>query len=135
MFVGKIDKQTSFVKDDANVHEFVSETRFGKKFNRYFIIGQNIYIEFNKKDANTKFINVRGVFEDPSKIDKYVLNEEGDCVPVCFDDAVDEYPMSMKLYRFITTSIMQNELGMTLQTVEDLLNNAQNEIQVSGPQG
>jgi len=135
IFVGKIDKQTGFVKDDANVHEFVSETRFGKKFNRYFIIGQNIYIEFNKKDANTKFINVRGVFEDPSKIDKYVLNEEGDCVPVCFDDAVDEYPMSMKLYRFITTSIMQNELGMTLQTVEDLLNNAQNEIQVSGPQG
>ena len=41
----------------------------------------------------------------------------------------------MKLYRFITTGIMQNELGMTLQTVEDLLNNAQNEIQVSRQEG
>lgn len=135
LFVGKIDKQTTFVSDQANVHEWVKSTRFGNKFNRYYLIGNTVYVELNKKDANLKYANARGVFEDPTKVDTFVLNEEGECVKVCFDDAVDEYPLTMKLYRFVTTSIMQNELGMTLQTVEDLLNNAQNEIQVSRQEG
>lgn len=135
IFVGKVDKQTSFVKDDANVHEWVKETRFGDLFNRYYIIGNTVYVELNKIDANMKYAHARGVAEDPSTIVKEELNDEGECVEVCFDDAVDEYPLTMKLYRFVTTSILQSELGLTLQTVEDILNNAQNEIQVAGPQG
>jgi len=132
LFIGKIDKQSGFVRDHANVHEFVKETRFGRMFNRYYLVGNTVYIELRKKDANLCYINGRGVVEDPSKVDVHVLNEEGECVTTCWDDAINEYPLTMKLYRFITTSILQTELGMTLQTVNSLLNNAQNEIQVAG---
>jgi hypothetical protein len=135
MFVGKIDKQTSFVRDNANVHEWVKDTRFGPLFNRYYLIGNTVYVELNKKDANMKYAHARGVAEDPTKVDKFELNNQGECVKICYDDAVDEYPLTMKLYRFVTSNILQIELGLTLQTVEDLLNNAQNEIQVTRPQG
>ena len=134
IFVGKIDKQSSFVKDDANVHEWVKETRFAHMFNRYYIIGNVVYVELRKEDANMKWVHARGVAEDPTTVKKFELNDAGDCVEVCWNDAKDEYPLSMKLYRFVTGSILQTELGMTLQTTEDLLNNAQNEIQVTRPQ-
>jgi len=135
LFIGKIDKQTNFQKDDANTHEFVSETRFGHLITRYFIVGTTVYIGLSKKDEGIKYVNARGVVEDPTQLKWIEENEEGECVEVCFDDAVHQYPLTMNLFEFISTNIMQKELGMTLQTVESLLNNARNEIQTSEPQG
>jgi len=128
LFIGKIDKQSAFVRDHANTHEFAHETRFGNAFNRYYIVGNTVYVVFRKKDHDIQYINGRGIVEDPTKL-KYYKLEDNVCVEHCFDEFKDEYPLSMKLYRFVTSSIMQFELGMTLQTVEDMLNNAQNEVQ------
>lgn len=135
LFIGKIDKQTMFERDEANVHYFQKETRFAKLITRYFIVGNTVYIVLSKKDEGLVYINGRGVLEDPSTFNKIITGPEGTCITRCFDDAVDEYPMPMRYYPFIVQSIMTKELGMTLQTVEDLLNNAQslnqtqNEIQ------
>jgi hypothetical protein len=94
-----------------------------------------VYFLLTEKDKDIKYVNGRGVVEDPTKLKWFVLNEEQECVEKCWDDAVDEYPLTMNLYEFITSSIMQKELGMTLQTIESILNNARNEIQTAEPQG
>jgi hypothetical protein len=139
LFIGKIDKQTQFQRDEPNVHEFVKDTRFGDLITRYFIVGQTVYVELSEKDKHIKYINGRGVVEDPTKLKWYELNDEDECIEVCFDDANDEYPMPMRMYSYVASNILQRELGFTLQTTEDLLNNAQNlnraqnEIQANQP--
>jgi hypothetical protein len=137
LFIGKINKQTNFQRDPANTHEFLRASRFGNLITRYFIIGNTVYIRLAKKDEGLLYINGRGVVEDPSILKKIVTGPEGDCIEQCFNDAVDEYPCPMRYYPYITGEILRKELGLSLQTVEDLLNNAQglnltqNEIQAN----
>jgi hypothetical protein len=127
LFIGKIDKQTMFQRDEANTHYFSKATRYANLISRYFIVGQTVYIELSDKDSELKYINGRGVEEDPSKSLKQKFDEASDaCIDVCFDDAKDEYPMPMRMYPYVAGKILQQELGLTLQTTEDLLNNAQN---------
>lgn len=139
LFVGKIDKQTMFQRDEANVHYFVRQSRYGNLISRYFIIGQTVYVRLSKKDEGMLYINARGVAEDPSTLTHVVTAQDGTCTTVCYNDATDEYPLPMSYYPFIVKSILTTELGFTLQTADDLLNNAQglnltqNEIQANQP--
>lgn len=131
LFIGKIDKQTAFQKNPANVNRYIEETRFGSNISRFFVVGTTVYVFLSEKDKGLKYINGRGIVEDPTTFKKLKKDDQGECVEVCYDDSKDEYPLSLDLYEFITTSIMQKELGMSLQTVEDILNNAQGEIQAA----
>jgi len=134
VFIGKIDKKTNFDRDKPDTAEFSSSTRFAHVISRYFIVGTTVYVMLSEKDKDIKYINGRGVVEDPTQL-KWLEGVAGEeCTEICFDDAVHEYPMPMNLYEFVATKIMTKELGMTLQTVESLLNNARNEIQTVQPQ-
>lgn len=139
LFIGKIDKQTMFQRDEANTHYFQRAARYGNLITRFFIVGNTVYIRLAKKDEGMLYINGRGVVEDPSTITHVVTAQDGTCTTVCYNDATDEYPCPMRYYPFIVKSILTTELGFTLQTADDLLNNAQglnltqNEIQANQP--
>jgi hypothetical protein len=124
IFVGKVDKRTMFQRHEANVHYFLRETRFADLISKWWMVGQTIYIELSKKDSEIKYINIRGVVEDPTTLKK-IVEVNGECVEICFNDATDEYPLTMAIYKYIVESVLMKELGLTLRTVEDLLNDAQ----------
>jgi hypothetical protein len=126
LFVGKIDKQTMFQRNEANTHYFLKATRFADLISKFFIVGQTVYVELSEKDKHLNWVNARGVMEDPTLLKKKELNEQQECVDVCYDDSKDDYPLPMRYYSYVTRNILQRELGLALQTVEDLLNDAQN---------
>ncbi len=120
-FLGKIDKVTPFVKGDSDTEYFKSETRFGKIMSRGFVVGQNYYLELSENDANIEYMNVRGVFEDPTSISTYA---KAGCQPKCFDDDIDEYPLPLNMYVYVLTNILQKELNFSEQALNDELNDA-----------
>lgn len=130
VFVGKLDKRTPFIIDSADTTVFKESTQFGSLLTRVYMIGNTMYIKLSPKDKGLKYINVRGVFEDPSAVSSYVSTG---CSPICHDDAVDEYPMPLSMYDFVTKNILMTELNMTLSTAEDELNNAKSEKGVETP--
>jgi len=125
VFVGLIDKQTPFVIDHADVSIFKRATKYGNRFNRVYFINNMLYVVAREEDTNMRFINVRGVFEDPTKVPYYT--EDGKARN--FREDIDEYPMPMRLYDFVLANILQKELNIGLQTNNDLQNNANDDTQ------
>jgi hypothetical protein len=129
-FIGKIDKRTPFVIDSADVTIFKESTVFGKVLNRAYPVGQTIYVRLYGNDRDMEYINFRGVFEDPTVVNSWATIG---CDPVCYNKMTDEYPMPLSMYDFVTTSIMQKELNMTIQTKDDEMNNAKDEAGIEQP--
>ncbi len=120
-YVGKINKQSPYIVNYPDVAAYKADTRFGKLSNRAFLIGQNLYVMLVGDDVGMMYINFRGVFEEPEKVEAYPT--EG-CDVKCYDPSVDAYPMPFRLYEYVLTSILRNELNWTAQAVNDELNNA-----------
>jgi hypothetical protein len=120
-YVGKINKQSPFIVNYPDVAAYKAATRFGKLSNRAFLIGQNLYLTLVGDDVNLEYINIRGVFDEPEMVEAYP--SEG-CEAKCYDSSVDAYPMPFRLYEYVLTSILRNELNWTEQAVNDELNNA-----------
>jgi len=130
LFVGKIDKRTPFILDSADVSMFKEATAFGKQLNRAYLIGNRMYIKLFGNDVDMEYINVRGVFEDPATVSTW---STAGCSPKCYDPLTDEYPMPLSMYDYVTTSILQKELNVVMQTKEDELNNAKDEDGLEAP--
>jgi len=120
-YVGLINKQTEFIVNYANVASYKQETRFGKLSSRVYLIGNTLYFLLSKAHEDLEYINIRGVFEQPEKVSGYAT--EG-CQPICYNPATDEYPMPARLYEYVLTSILRNELNWSTQAINDELNNA-----------
>lgn len=129
VFVGKIDKREPFILGNADTDYFKSATQFGKMMSRVTAIGNNMYFQLNNRDLDLEYVNIRGVFEDPTKVDQYATSG---CKPVCFDDATSEYPMPLNLYVYVLTNILQKELQFNEAAVNDELNNARKDNQKMG---
>lgn len=130
LFVGKIDKTTPFILDGADVNMFKAATAFGKQMNRCFLVGNTMYFKLYGNDRDMEYVNIRGVFENPVEVYEWPVKG---CEPKCFDPLTDEYPMPLSMYEYVTSSIMQRELNMTIQTKEDELNNAKDEKGLEPP--
>jgi hypothetical protein len=128
-FVGKIDKESEFIINHPNVSKYKAATRFGHLSNRAKLIGQRLYVMLVGDDINIQYMNFRGVFEEPENVK--VFATEG-CEARCYDPAKDEYPMPFRLYEFVLTSILRNELNWTEQAVNDELNNARKDNEKLG---
>lgn len=129
VFAGKIDKRQNFILGNADVDEFKAETRFGKLTTRATMIGENLYLQLAPNDKDIAYMNIRGVFEDPTKVNTYA---KPGCEPECFDDAKSEYPLPLNLYTYVLGQILSRELAWDAQSVNDELNNARKDNQKMG---
>tara|TARA_R100000742_G_C4279326_1_gene103600 strand:+ start:4212 stop:4910 length:699 start_codon:yes stop_codon:yes gene_type:complete len=129
VFVGKIDKREPFILGNADVSYFKSATQFGTMMSRVSMIGDNMYFQLNDRDSELEYVNIRGVFEDPTKVDQYAV---AGCKPACFNDATSEYPLPLNLYVYVLSNILQKELQWNEAAVNDELNNARKDNQKIG---
>lgn len=130
LYVGKIDKRTPFILDSADVSIFKEHTAFGKQMNRAYLIGNRMYFRLYGNDRDIEYVNIRGVFEDPAKVYQWV---KPGCEPKCYNPLVDEYPMPLSMYDYVTSNILQKELNITIKTMDDKLNNAKDEKGIEAP--
>lgn len=122
LWIGLIDKQTPIIPDDSNTHFFTVQSRFGGQFHRAYLIGNTLYVTVKEGYEAMEYINIRGVFENPEEVMNY---SAAGCTPTVCNLDKEEYPMDSGLYEYVTKSILTTELNMSLQTVNDILNNNQ----------
>lgn len=117
-FIGGLDKRHPMPLISNSMAFWTHYSKYGAKTPKAFILNDYVYI-INTLDIT--HINVRGIFEDPSKV--YGFKDANDCD--CYTDDM-EYPCPADYVASITETIMQKELGFTLETKSD---NNQNLVQ------
>jgi hypothetical protein len=117
-FVGLIDKITPIILNPADVVYFKQHQRFTNDMRRAYFIGKYLYVTdpFNEDICE---INVRGIFDNPEEI-SYV-GQDG--IEVCWNDD-QEYPIPLSYASIITSTIMERELQMTVQSTNDETNDS-----------
>lgn len=84
---------------------------------RAYRIGTTLYV-VSPNNYRLKYVNVRGIFEDPTKVES--CSTAATCA--CFNPEVDEFPFPDTLVPKLVAAIMERELQMSLMNIDDLTN-------------
>jgi len=126
-YVGSLDQVQKGFKfiDLANVPYF-GNGKFNKVFMAAFIMNDRIHIIGNCNNPafkGLKYINVKGVFENPEEAAKFY---RPDGTPCYSDD--EAYPLPAYLWAYCKKEILQSDLRQFYVPIEDPINNANNDI-------
>jgi hypothetical protein len=120
-YVGYISKQGGFIINHPDQAILKSKTKFGNLKSRVYPIGDYLYFILSDNDSELEYVNIRGVFENPEDVVTYPT---AGCEQKCYNPGADEYPMPRRLYEYVLTKVLRNELNWTTQAINDELNNA-----------
>lgn len=127
-FVGLIDKQEPFSITSPDSIYWTRFRRFTPDSNRAYMIGNTLYV-VTPEMTELKYINVRGVFEDPTQITR--VDSDGNTI--LFDEDNDNYPIMDGMVADLVEEILRKELKVALTTGHDIendsLDNAEGKIQ------
>ena len=126
-YVGSLDQVQKGFKfiDIANVPYF-GNGKFNKVFMAAFIMNDRIHIIGNCNNPafkGLKYINVKGVFENPEDAAKFYRPGGTPCYTE--DEA---YPLPLYLWQYIKKEIIQFDLRQFYVPLADPINNADNDI-------
>lgn len=126
-YVGPLSQTSKGFKmvDIANV-PYVGKGKFNRTFMYAFIMNDRIYIIGdcnNPAFKGLKYINVKGVFENPEDAAKFY---RPDGTP-CYSDS-EEYPLPAYMWLYIKRSILETDLRQFYVPIEDPVNNANNDV-------
>lgn len=113
-YVGPLDRSQPFLY--AEPTDIAVKRKLSKRFSYYYIKGDNLYVVPSEALSNIEVIDIQAVFVDPSEVDDRI-NPNVD-IP---GNEVD-YPMINSNEDDVMRFAL-NELGFTLQTRADELNN------------
>jgi len=98
---------------DSNAVQWLPYDKYTKNKMKAYMIEDYVYI-YNADGL--KFINVRGIFEDPEDVALFDCDGSD-----CYDDDID-FPIPMDMLQTITQGIMSGELMMLASSVNDTTN-------------
>jgi len=122
VFVGLMDKQTPIEIVTGSTIAYLRDSRITGNIPRAYIIGNTLYVDTPSTNI-LKYINVRGVFDDPNEIQTCTL--AGVCTYLRDDQ--DDYPIPARMIPLITQEILQKELNITLQVKGDEIGNTRDD--------
>lgn len=91
-----------------------------------FIMNDRVYIIGNCNNIafqGLKYINVKGVFENPEEASKF---NKPDGTPCYSDD--ENYPLPLYMWQYIKKEVLSSDLRQFYVTLEDKVNNADNDL-------
>jgi len=126
-YIGSLSQTSKGFKivDIANM-PYVGNGKFNKNFMYAFIMNNKIHIIGNCNNTafkGLKYINIKGVFENPEDASKF---NKPDGTP-CYSDN-EEYPLPLYMWNYIKNEIIKSDLRQFYVPIEDVLNNANNDI-------
>ena len=111
-FIGDVSGQNNIPMVSPNMVRWLPYDKYTKNAFKAYMIEDHIYIY----NADTlKFINVRGVFENPADLTQYDCDDNS-----CFDEN-GPFPMPLDMVQAITMGMASGELQLLLNTVPDSL--------------
>lgn len=120
-FVGTIDRAKSFQlmspyrSNWKKYHKYTADIESAYQLNGYIYVTSNTVLEY---------INIQGIFEDPTEAQRYNTCENGQ---PCFSYD-DEYPLATHFIPSLVDLITKRELGITTMSPEDTKNNAKDDV-------
>ena len=99
----------------SNLVKFLSYDKYTNKNYKAYMIDDYMYI-YNADGL--KYINVRGVFEDPSEVKRFQNCDDNEC----YDDDTSNYPIPMDMIQQINQGILAGELALLAGTMSDTIN-------------
>lgn len=122
--LNQIEKGFKFV--DITSVPYQGNGKFNKTFMYAFLMNDRIYIIGNCSNPafkGLKYINVKGVFENPEDAAKF-YRPDG---TACYSDN-EEYPIPIYMWQYVKKEIIQSDLRQFYVPIEDPKNNAVNDI-------
>jgi hypothetical protein len=112
-YVGAIDGKANIPIVESHTVQWLPYDKYTKNKMKAYMIEDYLYV-YNADGL--KFINVRGIFEDPEDLSKYDC-DGNDCY-----DSESDFPIPMDMLQTITQGIMSGELMMLSTSVNDTTN-------------
>ena len=112
---------------NSNTIKFLPYDKYTKGKYKAYMIEDFLYI-YNAEGL--EYINIRGVFEDPTDVAKF-----GDCAGSGCYNEVSDFPIPMDMISQINTGILAGELKMLVGTVTDTENDRMQDGTPSVPAG
>ena len=116
-YVGLLDKQSPFDIITVEQESLYQHRLLVSKKPRAYRIGTVLYLVY-PDNIRIKYVNVRGIFEDPTKVEN--CNASGSCS--CFDTETDQFPIPDTLIPKLVSMILTKELRVSEAVVDDLDN-------------
>jgi hypothetical protein len=111
--VGDVTGLATIPMVEPHMVEYLPYDKYTKQQKKAYMIEDYLYI-YN--GDGLKFINVRGVFEDPEEVALFDCDGSD-----CYDDD-SEFPIPMDMVQIITQGLMSGELMMLATSVNDTTN-------------
>ena len=111
--VGDVTGLATIPMIEPHMVEYLPYDKYTKQQKKAYMIEDYLYI-YN--GDGLKFINVRGVFEDPEEVALFDCDGSD-----CYDDD-SEFPIPMDMVQIITQGLMSGELMMLATSVNDTTN-------------
>ena len=112
--IGKSDPYDIILSEQESVYQ---HRLLVSRKPRAYRVGTTLYV-VSPSNYRLKYINVRGIFEDPTKVES--CSDAGNCA--CFDPETTEFPFPDTLVPKLVAYILERELHITESVMEDLLN-------------
>tara|TARA_R100001463_G_scaffold44392_1_gene92246 strand:+ start:14 stop:706 length:693 start_codon:yes stop_codon:yes gene_type:complete len=112
-YVGDVSGTGTIPMVESNAIQWLPYDKYTKNKMKAYMIEDYVYI-YNADGL--KFINVRGIFEDPEDVALFDCDGSD-----CYDDNTD-FPIPMDMLQTITQGIMSGELMMLASSVNDTTN-------------
>ena len=124
--VGDITGTGTIPMVNSNVVKWLPHDKYTNKNYKAYMIEDYLYI-YNADGL--KYINVRGVFEDPKEVEKFK-----DCSGTdCYDDN-GEFPIPMDMLQSINNGVLAGELRLLAGTFSDTENDRMQDMKGPAPQ-
>lgn len=122
--VGPVHKlKTPFTYTNYNKAIYTASGKYFKGVTA-FLLNKYMYLMISDPSLLTlEYINVRGVFEDPSALEDFACDNSGD---KCFS-LDDEYPINTWMIPYIKEQVLK-QLGIAIQIPKDSANDAQEQL-------
>ena len=125
--VGDITGTGTIPMVHSNVVKFLSYDKYTNKNYKAYMIEDYLYI-YNAEGL--KYINVRGVFEDPNEVEKFKDCSGSDC----YDDNSKDFPIPMDMLQSINNGVLAGELRLLAGTSPDSENDRMQDMKGAAPQ-
>jgi len=111
----------------SNVVKFLPYDKYTNKNYKAYMIEDYLYI-YNAEGL--RYINVRGVFEDPQEVEKFKDCDGTDC----YSDDNIEFPIPMDMLQLINNGVLAGELRLLAGTFSDTENDRMQDMRGPAPQ-
>ena len=119
-FVGHPDGTSPISLVEAHMLKYLAYDKYTAHKPKAYMVNDYMYL-YNPGDM--QYLNVRGVFENPSDLSVYKC-ETG----ICFDEGKEDFPIPMDMLSMINAGIINGELRLLAGTTSDTANDRSQDV-------